>query len=73
MNELTIISTLMKDPGNADRPVVQIGMSQSPGEEPKRLVLGPYLTSQAEIDDQIDDLIGQLESARIDAKKYIKK
>jgi len=27
MTELTIISTFMKDPGNADKPTVQIEMS----------------------------------------------
>ena len=42
MPELTVISTCYKD---ADKPVVRIGMSQSPGKESKRLVLGPYLTS----------------------------
>ena len=64
----------MKDhPGNDGRPVVQIGMSECPQEEARQFVLGPYLTSQAEIDTQIDDLISQLEAARIEAKKYIKK
>ena len=71
MPELTITCSLMKDPENADRPVVQIGISQSSGEEAKRLVLGSYLTSQTEIDKQIDDLIRQLESARIDANKFL--
>jgi hypothetical protein len=71
MNELTIISTLMNDPKNNDKPAVQIGLSQHPPEKSKSSVLGPYLTSQAEIDGQIDDLITQLESARKDAKKYI--
>jgi len=73
MTELTVTCTLMNDTGNADRPVVQIGVSQLPKEKTKRFVLGPGLTSQAEIDKQIDDLISQLESARIDAKKYIEK
>ena len=71
MNELTITSSFMEDPGNEDKPTVQIGMSYHPYEEAKRVILGPYLTSQAEIDNQIDDLIRQLELARIEAKKYI--
>ena len=69
MTELTVTCTLMNDPGKAGRPVVQIGASQHPKEEAKRFVLGPGLTSQAEIDKQVDGLISQLESARIDAKK----
>ena len=73
MNELTIISSFMKDPGNEDRPTVQIGMSYHPQEEAKRVILGPYLTSKAEIDKQVDDLIRQLELARVEAKKYIEK
>ena len=63
----------MKDPGNDGRPTVQIGMSECPQEEAKKFVLGPYLTSQAEIDKQIDDLISQLELSRVEAKKYIEK
>ena len=71
MNELTITSSFMEDPGNDGRPTVQIGMSYHPYEEAKRVILGPYLTSQAEIDKQVDDLIRQLELARVEAKKYI--
>ena len=62
----------MKDhPGNDGRPTVQIGMSECPQEEAKRFVLGPYLTSQAEIDKQVDDLIRQLELARKEAKEFL--
>jgi hypothetical protein len=69
MPGLTIISACYKA---ADRPVVKIGISEYP-QEAKQVVTGHKLTSETEIDDQIDDLIRQLESARIDAKKYIKK
>ena len=71
MTELTIISTFMKDPGNADKPTVQIGMSYHPQEEAKRVILGPYATSVGEIDNQIDDLIRQLELARVEAKEFL--
>ncbi len=71
MLELTITCSLMKDPGNDGKSTVQIGMSECPQEEAKRFILGPYLTSPAEIDNQIDDLISQLESARIEAKEFL--
>jgi len=67
MTGLTIISTHYKEAG---RPVVKIGMSEYP-QETKRLVTGPELSSKAKIDDQIDDLIGQLEAARKEAMEFI--
>ncbi len=73
MTELTITCTFMNYPANDGRPVVQIGMSECPQEEARQFVLGPALTSQAEIDNQIDDLIRQLELARVEAKQYIEK
>jgi len=48
-------------------------MSYHPQEEAKRVILGPYLTSAGEIYNQIDDLIRQLELARVESKKYIEK
>jgi hypothetical protein len=67
MSGLTIISTCYKE---ADRPVVKIGMSEYP-QEAKWIVTGPELRSEVEIDDLIDDLISQLESARIYVKKFL--
>ena len=67
MPGLTIISTCYKEEG---RPIVKIGMSEYP-QGTKQLVAGPELTSEAEIDDQIDDLISQLEAARKEAKGFL--
>jgi len=67
MPELTIISTCYKD---ADGPVVTIGMSEYP-QAANPIVTGHELTSEAEIDNQIDDLIRQLEAARKEAKGFI--
>ena len=67
MTELTIISTCYKE---ADRPVVKIGMAQYP-QEAKQIVTGRELVSDVEIDNQIDDLIRQLEAARIEAKEFL--
>jgi len=69
MSGLTIISTCYKE---ADRPVVTIGISGHQ-QETKQLVTGSELLSEAEIDDQIDELISQLEAARKEAKEYIGK
>ena len=69
MTELTIISTCYKE---ADRPVVKIGMSEYP-QKAKQLVTGCELASEVEVDNQIDDLIKQLESARIEAKNFLSK
>ena len=63
----------MNDTGTDGKPAVQIGVSECPQEEARLFVLGPYLTSQAEIDNQIDDLIRQLELARIEAKNSLNK
>ena len=63
MSELTIISTCYKE---ADRPVVKIGMSEA-----NQIVTGHKLVSDVEIDNQIDDLIRQLESARIETKNFL--
>jgi len=68
MAGLTIISTHYNEAG---KPVVKIGMSEYP--QGKKQVAGHELTSIAEIDNQIDDLIRQLEAARKKAKQYIKK
>ena len=67
MPGLTIISTCYKE---ADRPVVKIGMSEYP-QEAKQVVTGHELTSDIEIDQEIDDLIRQLERARKEAKEYL--
>ncbi len=67
MSELTIISTCYKE---AARPVVKIGMAEYP-QEAKQIVTGRELASDAEIDNQIDDLIRQLESARKEAKIFL--
>jgi hypothetical protein len=67
MPGLTIISTCYKE---ADRPVVKIGMSEYP-QEAKQVVTGHELTSDIEIDQEIDDLIRQLETARIEAKEFL--
>jgi len=69
MPGITIISTCYKE---ADRPVVKIGISEYP-QDTKQIVTGHKLTSTVEIDDQIDDLISQLESARKDAKNFLNK
>ena len=45
-------------------------MSKHP-QETKQLVAGHELASEAEIDDQIDDLIRQLEGARKEAKGFL--
>jgi len=45
-------------------------MSEHP-QAAKQFITGPELTSEAEIDNQIDDLIRQLEAARIEAKKFL--
>jgi len=37
----------------------------------KQIVSGPDLSSEAEIDDQIDDLIRQLEAARKETKNFL--
>jgi len=50
--------------------LVKIGMSEHP-QEMKQLVSGPELASEAEIDEQIDDLISQLEGARKEAKGFL--
>jgi len=47
-------------------------MSECP-QKTKHVVTGHKLASDVEIDDQIDDLLRQLEAARIEAKKYIGK
>jgi hypothetical protein len=67
MAGLTIISTCYRETG---KPIVRIGMSEYP-QDAKQIVTGHKLTSPAEIDKQIDDLISQLESARKDAKNFL--
>lgn len=69
MSELTIISTCYKEAG---RPVVRIGMSEYP-QEAKQLVTGCALSTPAEIDTQIDDLIRQLELARKETKEFLER
>ena len=67
MPGLTIISTHYNEAGG---PAVKIGMSEYQQEE-KHIVTGHELTLKAEIDNQIDDLIRQLEAARKEAKEFI--
>jgi hypothetical protein len=64
MPELTIISTCYKD---ADKPVVKSEYSQ----EEKQLVIGRELVSDVKIDNQVDGLISQLETVRIEAKNFL--
>ena len=67
MPGLSIISTLYNEAG---RPIVKIGMSEYP-QAANPIVTGHELTSEAEIDNQIDDLIRQLEAARKEAKGFL--